>query len=83
MIDPAETSASHCLKHPETMLPESTAALQHGNFIMTESAAINTYLADAFRGHVPELVPPAGSQLRGRPAKAMEVNFIWNNIGPK
>ncbi|CAK9023109.1 Glutathione S-transferase 3 [Durusdinium trenchii] len=61
-----KTSASHCLKHPETMLPESTAALQHGNFIMTESAAINTYLADAFRGHVPELVPPAGSQLRGR-----------------
>ncbi|CAK9022674.1 Glutathione S-transferase 3 [Durusdinium trenchii] len=40
--------------------------LKHGNFIMTESAAINTYLADAFRGHVPELVPPAGSQLRGR-----------------
>jgi len=39
-------------------------ALQHGDFTMTESAAINTYLADTFRGSA-DLVPSSG-QLRGR-----------------
>ena len=39
--------------------------LQHGGFSMTESAAINTYLGDTFRGQIPELVPPVGPK-RGR-----------------
>ena len=38
--------------------------LKHGDFTMTESAAINTYLADTFRGSA-DLVPSSG-QLRGR-----------------
>mmetsp|Transcript_6494 Transcript_6494/g.16185 ORF Transcript_6494/g.16185 Transcript_6494/m.16185 type:complete len:227 (-) Transcript_6494:51-731(-) len=42
-------------------------ALQDGDFFMYESAAINTYLGDKFRGTgAPELVPPAGTTDRGR-----------------
>uniref|UniRef100_A0A7R9ZWP7 Glutathione transferase n=1 Tax=Pyrodinium bahamense TaxID=73915 RepID=A0A7R9ZWP7_9DINO len=42
-------------------------ALQDGDFVMYESAAINTYLGDKFRSTAAaELVPPAGTKERGR-----------------
>mmetsp|Transcript_12773 Transcript_12773/g.28335 ORF Transcript_12773/g.28335 Transcript_12773/m.28335 type:complete len:189 (-) Transcript_12773:248-814(-) len=43
-------------------------SLKHGDFVMYESAAINTYLGDVFRGKdgVPELVPAPGTHARGR-----------------
>lgn len=42
--------------------------LHEGDFSMYESAAINTYLADKFRGRegVPDFVPAAGTPSRGR-----------------
>ena len=42
--------------------------LVDGDVVLYESAAINTYLGDKFRGAegVPVLVPPAGTALRGR-----------------
>lgn len=42
--------------------------LVDGDVVLYESAAINTYLGDKFRGTegVPVLVPPAGTALRGR-----------------
>jgi len=42
--------------------------LVEGNFTMSESAAINTYLGDKFRNRVggSDLVPPAGTTSRGR-----------------
>merc|ERR1711861_124361 len=42
-------------------------SLQDGDFIMYESAAINTYLGDKFRGATgADLVPAAGTTQRGR-----------------
>lgn len=55
-------------------------ALQHGDFTMTESAAINTYLADTFRGSA-DLVPSSG-QLRGRQDlgwKLLQSKILKNN----
>eukprot|EP00929_Paragymnodinium_shiwhaense_P102091 TRINITY_DN65287_c0_g1_i1.p1 TRINITY_DN65287_c0_g1~~TRINITY_DN65287_c0_g1_i1.p1 ORF type:complete len:225 (-),score=48.35 TRINITY_DN65287_c0_g1_i1:297-971(-) len=40
-------------------------SLKHGDFVMYESAAINTYLADTFREGV-LLTPPTGTRERGR-----------------
>ena len=41
--------------------------LADGDFVLYESAAINTYLGDKFRGRpsMPDLVPPPGTQARG------------------
>ena len=58
-------SAEASARHPMGKIP----SLIDGDLVtMYESAAINTYLGDRFRGHpgAPELVPPAGSPLRGR-----------------
>nr|QJU71806.1 glutathione S-transferase kappa 1 [Gambierdiscus pacificus] len=43
-------------------------SLKDSGFVLYESAAINTYLGDKFRGQAdcPELVPTAGTKARGR-----------------
>lgn len=61
LADPRSTEAS--ATNPMGKIP----SLIHGDFVMYESVAINTYLGDVFRGKtgLPDLVPVAGTIERG------------------
>lgn len=53
-------------------------AMVDGDFVMFESAAINTYLGDKFRGAGPELVPAPGTLERAR--YEQWVSFIMTEV---
>ena len=68
---PVKPGSPEVLRH--NPLGKIPVFLDDDGFAMYESAAINTFLGDKYRENCPSLVPPPGTNLRGRYEQTISV----------